>query len=181
MRYAQTHRVRGHATMKTPLTILILSAVVLTSCGSVRESRYNPFNWFGRSTAERVETAEDVNPLIPQRRASVLFDEGDSTYDGSLVGDVTELVVERRPGGAILRATGVADDPGPHDVRLVKDEAASTAEMLVYALRADQQPGPRGPESARRVTVGLWLTDNDLAGIRTIRVTGARGARTARR
>ncbi|MBV2360997.1 hypothetical protein KUH32_14625 [Thalassococcus sp. CAU 1522] len=162
---------------------LILAAFILTSCGSVRDSRLNPFNWFGRSQPEAVtDGTGTVNPLIPRRRASLFRDEQDDAYRGRPVAEITELLIERRPGGAILRVTGVAERVGPFDVRLIEDEQAGEAGTLSYTLNALQQAGPRdtGP-NARTVTAALWLTDQDLAGIRAIRVAGASNARVTRR
>ena len=170
--------------MKRAVGVLILSALVLTSCGTVRDSRLNPFNWFGRGSSERVVSSTDaaaVNPLIPRGRASVFRTEEDTTYRGALIGEVSELLIERRPGGAIVRATGIADRQGPWEVRLVKDEAAAEADTLTYDMRAYEQARPVGAEPSRTVTTALWLSDNDLLGIRTIRVRGARNAQVSRR
>ena len=54
--------------------------------------------------------------------------------------------------------------------------------VISYVFAAKQQPGPRntGPD-ARKVTVADWLTDNELAGIRTIRVVGRENTMVTRR
>jgi hypothetical protein len=164
------------------IKILVLSALVLSGCGTVRDSALNPFNWFGRSKSEPVATVqEDVNPLIPRRRDSIFRSEGEAAYGGGLIGEVSELLVERRPGGAIIRATGIADRQGPFELRLVKVDDESDATTLTYDLRAYQQPGATGTARSRTVTTAIWLTDNELAGIRTIRVKGARNQRSTRR
>lgn len=172
-------------TMRKPATLMILATVMLTGCAAINESRLNPFNWFGSSQPdpEALNPAEaEVNPLIPRRRASIFFNNQPEAFAGRPIADVTELLVERRPGGAIIRATGQASRVGPFDVRLIPDEAATTADTLVLDLRALQAPGPRntGPR-ARQVTVATWITDQDLRGIRTITVRGANSARTVRR
>lgn len=169
--------------MMKSLSVLIVAGVVLTGCGTVRESRMNPFNWFGQSEPVTVNTAATGadNPLIPKRRASI-FRPDEERYAGWPVETIDELLIERRPGGAIIRVTGIADRAGPFDVRIVEDEAASDADTLVYDLRALQSAGPRnvGPR-ARMVTAALWLTDQELFGIREIRVQGAGNARVTRR
>ncbi|MFW2544081.1 hypothetical protein ACN2XU_15715 [Primorskyibacter sp. 2E107] len=167
--------------MKKSISVLVLSALVLTSCGSMRESRLNPFNWFGRSTAQPVVTEGEVNPLIPRRRVSIFRDNQPEAYNGSLVGEVTELLIERRPGGAIIRATAITDRQGPFELRLVKVDAESDADTLTYDFRALQIPGPRGSDLSRTYTAALWLTDQDLFGIREIRVKSRRTVRTSRR
>ncbi|MFZ5961715.1 hypothetical protein ACOXXX_02085 [Thalassococcus sp. BH17M4-6] len=176
--------------MFKPLSVLVISALVLTSCGTVRESRLNPFNWFGRSTSEPVQTTTSAaarNPLIPASggrglRGLIGIGQEDEVYAAPPIAEVSELLIERRIGGAIIRATGVADRVGPFDVRLIPDEAASTGGTLSYTLRAKQQPGPRSTgELARMVTVAVWLSDQDLAGIREIRVAGRTNALVSRR
>ena len=60
--------------MFKPFTALLLASFVLSSCGTVRDSRVNPFNWFGRSQpAQTVEvwghheqTVVATAPLSPQ-------------------------------------------------------------------------------------------------------------------
>lgn len=168
--------------MFKPVAVVLLSALVLTSCGTVRESRLNPFNWFGRSSSTPVAASDaEVNPLIPQRRASIFRDDAEASYAGWDIGEVSELLVERRPGGAVIRATGVSDRQGPFEVRLVKIEEESDAQTLTYALRGIQPQGPRGTDWSRTLSAATWLTDNELAGIRTIRVRGARNVRSVRR
>ncbi|MDU8912061.1 hypothetical protein [Aestuariicoccus sp. MJ-SS9] len=169
--------------MIKPISVLLVSALVLTSCGTVRESRFNPFNWFGRGVSEPVANADStVNPLIPRRRANIFRQEAETAYRGTPVAEITELLIERRPGGAILRTTGLANRLGPFDVRLVPVAEESDGATLTYTLSALQQPGPRntGPR-ARQITAALWLTDQQLAGVRTIRVRGLTNIRTARR
>ncbi|SHH18862.1 hypothetical protein [Marivita hallyeonensis] len=175
----------GNPTMRKSVTLLILATAMLTGCAAVSESRFNPFNWFGSSTPDpaAMNPAEsETNPLIPARRISFFRNNQPEAFEGRPIAEVTELLVDRRPGGAIIRATGVASRIGPFDVRLIADEDASDATTLVLDLRALQQPGPRsvGP-LARQVTVARWITDQDLRGIRTITVRGANNARSVRR
>lgn len=166
-------------------TLLILATVALTGCATINESRLNPFNWFGSSrpdpAAMDVSSAER-NPLIPPRRISVFRDNQPEAYAGQPIAEITELLVERRPGGAIIRVTGQADRVGPFDVRLIADATDNDPSTLVLDVKALQQAGPRntGP-LARQVTVARWITDQDLRGIRTITARGANNARTVRR
>lgn len=171
--------------MRKPVTLLILATLVLTSCSSVRESRFNPGNWFGSSQPdpEAMNVADaEVNPLIPRRRASIFFNNQAEAFAGRPIAEINELLVERRPGGAIIRATGTADRAGPFDVRLIPDIEASTDSTLVLDLKALQSAGPRSVGArARQVTVGQWVTDQELRGIRTITVRSANNARSVRR
>jgi len=167
--------------MKRALSILIVSGLVLSSCGAVRDSRMNPFNWFGRASSARVVQADDVNPLIPRRR-SVFEKKAAGPYAGQLIAEIFELRVDRRPGGAVIKATGVSTRMGVFDVRLVKNDEDSTNGVLAYDMKRLQGPGPAGGNDfARSVTAAVTLSDNELAGIRTIRVRGARNVMTSRR
>jgi hypothetical protein len=171
--------------MRKPATLLILATVVLTGCAAVSESRLNPFNWFGSSQPDpaAMNPAEsELNPLIPARRISFFRNNQPEIFAGRPILEISELLVERRPGGAIIRATGIASRVGPFDVRLIKDETASDKDTLVLDLKALQQAGPRdtGPR-ARQVTAARWITDQQLRGIRTITVRGAENARSVRR
>jgi len=167
--------------MFKPISVLVLSALVLTSCSAVRDSRMNPFNWFGRSESVPVATETAVNPLIPKRSASIFRQERDDSYRGTNIGEVTGLVIERRPGGAIIRATGVADAQGAFDLRLVKVDEESDGTTLTYAMRGLQPSGAQGAVASRTHTVAVWVTDNDLLGVRTIQVRGDRNIRSTRR
>ena len=60
----------------------------LSACGAVRDSRLNPFNWFGRDREERVQAVEIQGPVETR----------------PLVAQVISLKVDRMPGGAIIYA-----------------------------------------------------------------------------
>lgn len=170
--------------MRKSVGVVIVSALVLTSCGTVRESRLNPFNWFGRSTSQPVVAEQgDVNPLIPKRRASIFRAGPAAEYVGTPITQVTQLEVLRRPGGAIVQATGVASRIGPYEVRLIKDKDASTDSVLVYSFRViyPAEATQQGSVAARTITVAASLTDQELSEIRTVRVAGQTNVLSARR
>jgi hypothetical protein len=161
---------------------LVVAALVLGGCAGVRDSRLNPFNWFGRAEPAPVVASETgVNPLIPRRRASIFRDDEPEVYAGAPVQRITDLAVERRPGGAIVRATGVAARLGPWEVRMVPTETAGPAGELTFTLRAYLQRLPFGTEAARTLTAAVFLSDQDLAGVSSIRVLGAENALAVRR
>ncbi|SMC40400.1 MULTISPECIES: hypothetical protein [Primorskyibacter] len=168
--------------MQKALSALVVSALVLASCGTIRESRLNPFNWFGRSQATVVTDGTGaVNPLIPRRRASIFRPEA-AAYSGQLIGEVSELLIERRPGGAVIRATGVSDRLGPFEAKLVKNDDETDADTLTYDMRAYQPANPTTQSDwPRTVTVAVYLTDQELRDIREIRVKSARKIQTSRR
>ncbi len=173
--------------MIKPVPLLLAAMVLVTACTTVRESRMNPMNWFGPSRSRAVQVEEGVNPLIPARRATWTIDgislnPQEAVYEGLLVLTVTELVVERRPGGAVIRASGIGGKSGIYDPRLIAIEAESDEKTLTFELRA--LPGMTatvGSEFARSVTAAIILTDQQLGAVRTIRVKGRDNERVTRR
>lgn len=163
--------------MQKSLSVLLISAVVLSGCGN---SRLNPKNWFGRSQAVPVASATDANPLIPRKNRLL---KRDTSYQGTLVGEIRDLTIERVPGGAIARVAGLADQQGPYEVRLIPlNDGAPVGGVLSYELRALNLPYKAvGTERSRTLTAAVFVTDQDLAGVREIRVLGARNARSSRR
>ena len=164
--------------MHKSISMLVISSVLLAGCG---QSRLNPLNWFGR--AERVETVitEDVNPLIPRRRG--MFAREEAGYAGQLVAVVREMKLERIPGGAILRVTGVAATQGSWDVRLQETNEGEPLEgVLSYELRAvPANTTAVGGERTRLLTVATFVSDQDLAKARSVQVIGAENSLISRR
>ncbi len=172
--------------MRITLSALLVSTMVLTSCGVVRDSAINPFNWFGRSTSEPIEQSENTNPLIPQR--SGLFSnrrQADETYAGIPFEEIIDLKIERVPGGAIIRATGRAARQGIYQVQLTpaNEDALPVDGVLTYRLEGVRptMPTPVGTAPTREVTAARKLTDQDLREVRSIRVEGQVNAQVARR
>ncbi len=145
------------------LSILLL----LSACGAVRDSRFNPFNWFGGAEERRVAVVVEEAPADPR----------------PLVAEVRNLAVERIPGGAIIRAMGLPPTQGYWDAELVRITPEGTAGTLVYEFRVFPPPAParRSTERSREVVVGRYVSDQDLAGIRSITVIGAQNRRIVRR
>ncbi len=130
---------------------------------------------------------EEVNPLIPER--SGIFDRRpkEEVYEGTPVDQVTALSIERTPGGAIVRATGVTLRQEAFDVRLETeggedDDLMPVDGVLTFRLSAVQsRVAPQGPERTRRVHVARFVSDQALAQTRVIRVVAARNERVSRR
>ena len=148
------------------LTIFLTLAVVLSGCARVSESRLNPFNWFGGSSEEEsVAAAEEPSDPRP------------------LVADVTSLVVEQIPTGAIIRATGVPPQQGWHGGELVPDTDGPVDGVLSYRFRAVPpfEPTRVSTVRSRELSVAVSISQIMLADTRVIRVIGARNVRTVRR
>lgn len=154
---------------------LLVSVLVLSGCGN---SRLNPFNWFGRSTSEAVE--QSTNPLIPTRSG---FRRPEATYQGRIVDQITGLVIERAPGGALIRVTGLAATQGSYDVLIEpeNEDELPVKGVLTYTLKARLPARPQGPATTREIVAAHFLTNQQLEGVRSIRVLGARNARSVRR
>ncbi|SIS88859.1 hypothetical protein SAMN05421759_105132 [Roseivivax lentus] len=169
--------------IRIPLVICLAAGLALPGCAT----RLNPFNWFGNSqpapVAAEAGSAAEVNPLIPERRRGVSFlrNSDEEVYQGRPIAEIAELAILRRPGGAIVTAVGLAPTPGRFEARLTPVEIDDNA-RLVYTLEARLAPGPAGTgPDARSVSVAVYLTDQELSGIREIEVRGAGNALVSRR
>jgi hypothetical protein len=174
--------------MRISLSVLLVASLSLGACGFVRDSAINPVNWFGRSTSEAVAPTDDkpVNPLIPQKSGLFANRAGkDATYAGTPFDEITDLTVERIPGGAIIRVRGLAARQGVYSVRLTPDntEELPVDGVLTYRLEGVEpdRATPIGTPPTREVTAARKVTNQDLVGVRTIRVEGLRNAQVARR
>ncbi|MHA7877186.1 hypothetical protein [Roseivivax sp.] len=164
--------------MRKPVIVCLVAGLTLSACGT----RLNPFNWFGPARSVPVEAGSETNPLIPARRASVFRTEREEVYLGQPIAELSDLTIERRPGGAIVRASGIARVPGRYEAQLTPIEAESTGGRLVYALevRLYRSSAGTGPK-ARRVTVATFLTDQELSEVAEIEVRSASNALATRR
>ena len=144
-------------------------ALVLSGCG-VGQSRLNPFNWF-RSGPE-VETLAAV-PLKETRETR------------PLVAQITQLVIERTPGGAIIRATGLPPEQGWYDAELVNvDRDGKPIDGVLYFgfhARPPLEPTRVSTVQSRELTVATFVSNITLESVREIRVTGSVNSRSARR
>lgn len=170
--------------MRKSLLAVLIGATMLAGCGAIRESRINPFNWFGRSQEVPVAAKGEVNPLIP-KRGGLLGERPPGPGEITTPMDqVTALSVERVPGGAIIRASGVDPVQGAYNVRLVpaNDDELPVKGVLTYRLeRALPVNRSTGPVQTREATAARRVTDQTLRGVRSIRVEGAQNARAVRR
>ena len=148
-------------------TIAALSILaVLAGCGAIRDSRVNPFNWFGKDRVETVDAdaqyeSQDNRPRVDQ---------------------VVSVKVEQVTGGAILRAVGLPQTQGYYEAELVQLQS-ETRGLLDFGFRIvpPQQVIRQGTTASREVTVAKFLSTQDLNGVSRIRVQAARNARSVRR
>lgn len=155
--------------MKATRAYLMALPLLVASCG-ISETRLNPFNWFGSdeeaTTAEPVQVVERVDPR-------------------PLVAEITQLVVERTPGGAIVRVTGLPPTQGWYGAALVNANPDGEAfdGVMSYSLRAlpPKSPTRVSTRQSRELTTAVFISDSRLAGVRVIQVTGSQNSRIARR
>jgi hypothetical protein len=146
--------------------VAVVLVATLAGCGAMSESRLNPMNWFGRTTAVETDTtnvAEDPRPLVSQ---------------------LTDLRLEKVPGGAIVRATGLPPRQGYFDAALVPMNGGVPVDgVLAFQFRVAPplEPTAPGTPQSREVIVGLFVTDQTLAATRTVRVSAAGNALAVRR
>lgn len=156
--------------MRKPLLAALTVALMLGACGKVRDSRLNPLNWFGRSS-EQTLTEAYIAPEVQDPRP--------------LMQQITAMRVEPTPGGAIVHATGLPPQQGywETDLLSLNDGKPNENGVLVFQFRAN---GPiaqtaTGTPYSREVTAATFLTNQALAGVRTIVVQGAQNQRSASR
>lgn len=161
--------------------LLFCAVLALAGCGGgLANSWVNPGNWFGQSRGEALENAGPVNPLIPKRR---LGQRAPVEYSGTAVDQIKSLRIERKPGGAIVHVVGVTDAIGYFDVRLRSENNNTPVNgVLTYTLSAERpEQLINGSEAARQIVAARYVSDQQLEGVRTIVVQGARNQRSTRR
>lgn len=171
--------------MHKSLTVLLMAGFVLTSCGW-SDSGVNPKNWFGSSKEVPADAeAVEINPLIPQKRNSILSKKEVPVDIGVPIAQIAQLRIERTSSGAIIHATGIGAREGAYNARLVPDDPDEIAEngILSYTLRVYYPASTTalGTERTRRVDVARSLSNQTMDGVRSIRVSGTDNARESRR
>lgn len=161
--------------MPRSLPLILCAALAVTGCARLAESRLNPLNWFGGSQPVAAAAQVPTRPLIPEGALAAVADTRQP------IAEIAAMAVERTPGGAIVRATGLAPTQGWYNAQLVP--VAAEAGVLAFEFRVEPPPGyeAEGSPATRTITVARALDAADLAGVTTIRVIGAQNARESRR
>lgn len=153
--------------MTRTIAALLVAAVAVTGCGRIRDSKLNPFNWFGGSKEEVVQVVDGV-PQDPR----------------PLVQEVTRLEVARQPGGAIVTAAGVPPTQGWWDAALVPEgDGAAKDGVLTYrfVVKAPLELRRTSTPQSREVTAAVYLSDIRLQDVTKIVVLGASNSRSTSR
>ncbi|MBO9472248.1 hypothetical protein J7413_01745 [Shimia sp. R10_1] len=157
--------------MRTSVLILLTSTLALSAC----QSRVNPVNWFGNDRADAVIT--DSNPLIPEETdagRSFFAQEQAVAFVGLPISKVTNLEVHTVTEGQLVVAVGVSAVHGTHDARLVARGPAENGVLtLDFMAIPPADPITGGSDLTREITAASVLTDQQTAGVRTIRVAAS--------
>ena len=173
LRYAFGKRQKARPVTKTALPLALTAALTLSGCSAISESRLNPFNWFGSSVTSPVTASGELLPLIP---AGTRFGEVENR---GLIDQVADLQIERVPSGAIVRATGVANTLGQYNAELVNEGITDGVLTLTFRVAVPASAQSGGTQRSREITVARTFSQNDLAGVRSIRVQAAQNIRTS--
>ena len=159
------------AGIRTSTAVALAAVLALGACAGVRESRLNPFTWFGSST--------ETPTLEPDGGWQTVID------NRPMVDQVTTLEVLPVSGGAMVRAVGLPPTQGWWDAELVPedDEMVPVGGVLrlAFVIAAPRQAQREGTPPSREVSAARFISDFRLDGVRQITVTGARNARTVAR
>jgi hypothetical protein len=158
--------------LKTPLVALAVAGLVLAGCGSIRESRMNPRNWFGSSESETRDDRPDLGPV------------SDVVDNRPLVPDVTAMTIERTSSGAIIRAEGVTPTAGWWDAELVPENHGRPQGGVIsyrFVAAAPRTPVPDTGPRSRTVTAVHTISEVLLETTAEIVVVGGANSRRVRR
>lgn len=152
--------------MRRSILVLLTATMTLTACATIRDSRVNPFNWFGRDRSEEPLTAEpglqeDPRPLISQ---------------------VTSLQVDPTPEGAIIRAVGLPPTQGFWKAELVAVDTDDPS-VLAYEFRVfpPVEQTRQSTQQSREVVVGADISSAVLKDTRRIVIIGRNNSRSVNR
>ncbi|MEL6376574.1 MAG: hypothetical protein AAFQ04_05145 [Pseudomonadota bacterium] len=196
--------------MRALFLLFLICTLGLTACSGFRDSRANPRNWFGGGKQEVVvdttpgqlaspsdrqtnnpliddENASAtvrgvVNPVDQRRRGLGVFRRRNRevVYAGTLVDQVTDVIVEPVPAGVIVRVKGLPLRQGAFDVRLLPANLDGPVNgVLEYSLNAVQPTNqPQGEARLRTVEVAQFVSNEDLEDVEQLRIVARRNAST---
>lgn len=171
--------------MRISVAAFLSVALILSACGW-RDSRVNPTNWFGKSKQVATEPADsNVNPLIPQKSGTGLLTRPKADDLRQPLQNVTELSVEPTTTGALVVVTGLAARIGAFNTTLKPANGNLEPEdgvlAFTFVVQYPDYATPVGTTAQRTVHEAFPLTNQDLSGVRVIRVSGVENSRESRR
>ena len=167
--------------MKSFIFLLLTASLLTTGCESTRDSKANPFNWFGGSKKEGNQS-DAKTALIPKKKLTLFtMKKTEAVYLGQPIDKLSTLVVDEVPGGLLVQVTGMAQKTGFYNGQLIPLDSADPA-VRDYRFDIIQPTDTaRGSPASRTLSVAVYLTDQDLEAIRVIRVRGANNTLIKRR
>lgn len=162
---------------------VIISGLVLSllaGCATVRESKFNPLNWFGKSEAVTVD--QNGQPVVVLKTLAPRKGYPAFTDTRPLAPALSDVKMVKSASGAIVTATAPLPSLGYYDAELVAvpSERADTL-VFDFRLRPPSEAAPQGSAAQRHITAAKSLSTAEIAGIRTVIVKAANGARQVRR
>lgn len=148
--------------------IVLGVAVSLSACSNASSSNLNPFNWFGGNE-------DEVSEIEPRGG----YD--DQVDARPIVGTIKSVSTVESPYGVIVHVVAQMPTQNYFDLDLI-EAASNDPRELVFELRGwrPATPGVVGTELQRQVDLATFVSEQNIAPIRTIRIKGATNSMTAR-
>lgn len=156
--------------MNKPIIAALSVVLLVSACASVRQSRVNPMNWFGASQTVTIAPGDGFATATPDPRPTAE--------------QITQMSVERMPGGAILRAAALPPTQGWWAADLVPEFDGQPVDgVLVYrfALLPPEGATRVSTPQSRELTAAVFIPDARLSQARQIIVRGALNERSVTR
>lgn len=166
--------------MRRQVIISVLALSLLGGCARIGASKFNPLNWFGPSEeVAQTQSGQQITvlPTLAPRNGYADFQD-----TRPLVPTLTEVSIVKSASGGIVTATGIVPSLGYFDAELVRIDTGNPSELVLdFRIHAPQTVTAIGTAAQRKISVARSIAAPTLAGIRTITVRGASGARVVRR
>ncbi|TQS72931.1 hypothetical protein ERN12_03880 [Rhodobacteraceae bacterium] len=163
--------------MKKPLLASLSLMIALSACGSVRDSRVNPLNWFGGAQQQQPQT------LAPDGGYEAAVRD-----DRPAIAQVTQLAIRKTQGGAIIEAVGVPSTQGWWNAELVAENDGEPVDgemryrFVAFPPPSDSADARRaGTVPSREITAAAYINNVALAKVRRVTVSGANNGLSATR
>ncbi len=161
--------------MKKTLSVLLVTALALSACGNSRKSK----------SATTAPTTDAATALVPQRSGKGLLSRPDRPDLSVPIAVISELRVDPTSTGAIIYVEGIASRQGAFNAELrpVISEENTKNGILAYTFRVvyPEGPTPQGPERSRTIVEAVDISNQDLQGVRLVRVIGQQNTLDTRR
>ncbi len=158
--------------MRSSIFIVLLSALAVSGCARIADSRLNPFNWFeGTENVANVDSEGNIRPLTPPGGITRVIDQR------ALVGSATSMRIDRSPDGAIVRATGQSSGQGHFNVELVPVSVEGSTLTLAFRAQAPETLAA----GTQTISAAYLIGNAELSAIRRVRVQAQENALTSSR